>query len=92
MAVAIRVVISGRVQGVGYRAWVAGNAKCLSLSGWVRNLHSGEVEALLQGDSVIVEAFIKECWQGPSAARVEQVSRYQADGQELSGFDVLPTA
>lgn len=90
---AIRIIVSGRVQGVGYRAWTAGNARQHGLTGWVRNLRTGEVEAVLHGDTAQLEAFIKQCWQGPRSAAVEQVSRYHYDGQEsFSDFDVLPTA
>jgi acylphosphatase len=69
----ILVRISGRVQGVGYRDWTQHKANKLGLSGWVRNLASGEVEALLSGSAEAVEAMVAACRRGPQLARVSDV-------------------
>lgn len=70
---AVRVQISGRVQGVGYRDWTQRKARKLDLSGWVRNLPSGEVEAVFSGPAAQVEAMLAACRRGPQFARVDDV-------------------
>lgn len=72
----LRVVISGRVQGVGYRAWTVSRATHLGLQGWVRNLNSGEVEAVFAGEQDIIEQMIEACKSGPDAAQVEGIDIY----------------
>jgi acylphosphatase len=69
----VQILISGRVQGVGYRNWTARRATQAGLSGWVRNLPSGEVEAVFSGAVVDVAAMIEACHQGPPHARVASV-------------------
>lgn len=71
---AYRCVVTGRVQGVGFRYWVAAIAGELGLEGWVRNLPDGTVELMIQGDESVVEAMVERIGQGPSQARVEGVS------------------
>ena len=56
---AVRLVITGRVQGVGFRAWTCGEARRRGLRGWVRNRHDGSVEALLIGAPEAVEAMLR---------------------------------
>jgi acylphosphatase len=68
-----RFVISGRVQGVGFRYFVQSVAVRESLSGWVRNLDDGRVEAAAAGDTDAMERFERAIRQGPSSARVEHV-------------------
>jgi acylphosphatase len=70
----VLVRISGRVQGVGYRAWTAEEAQRRHLSGWVRNLATGEVEALFSGPADVVDAMLAACRRGPRLARVDNVS------------------
>jgi acylphosphatase len=89
---AVRVIISGRVQGVGYRAFAAEAARALGLSGWVRNRRDGTVEALVAGEPERVEAFLAECREGPGAAVVSGVSPEPYEGPLPKGFNVLPTA
>jgi acylphosphatase len=98
MGEAIRqVTIRGRVQGVGYRAWVEQAAKSLDLNGWVRNRRDGSVEALFAGPVEIVERMIGQCRRGPTAARVEAVDAHEAHADALNlreageNFSVLPT-
>jgi acylphosphatase len=98
MTAAIRqVTIRGRVQGVGYRAWVEQQARACDLEGWVRNRRDGSVEALLVGPADVVSEVITRCRRGPSMARVETVQDESgnSDGLHLryagDRFSVLPT-
>lgn len=68
------VLIAGRVQGVGFRAWVKRTADSLGVSGWVRNLRSGEVEAVFSGPEATVSAMITACRDGPEWSTVRDVS------------------
>lgn len=61
---AIRLVIEGRVQGVGYRAWTAREASARGLDGWVRNRRDGSVEALFAGDADTVRLMVSACHKG----------------------------
>lgn len=70
---ACHVLISGRVQGVGFRYFVARRAQELGLAGWVRNLADGQVEAAFAGSFADVEALTHACARGPSGARVDRV-------------------
>lgn len=79
-----QVTIRGRVQGVGYRAWLATTAEAMGLSGWVRNRRDGSVEALLAGDEAVVIEMIAKCRRGPSAARVEAVDVEQVGADALN--------
>ena len=88
---AVHVVISGRVQGVGYRAWVAATVSGLGLSGWVRNRRSGEVEAVFSGAADTVEEMLEACKAGPDWARVDKVEVLGAAEVVSGPFDVLPT-
>jgi acylphosphatase len=92
-----QVAIRGRVQGVGYRAWVEHQARLAGLEGWVRNRSDGSVEALFAGRAEIVANMITRCGRGPSSARVETVTEEPAGADALNlrrpgeGFSVLPT-
>ncbi len=68
-----RFVISGRVQGVGFRYFVQSAAVRESMSGWVRNLDDGRVEAAAAGETEAMERFERAIRQGPPAARVDRV-------------------
>lgn len=91
-ASAVRLNIHGRVQGVGYRAFVEKQAETLGLSGWVRNRRDGTVEAVVVGDAATVEDFIARCGEGPRAAIVSGIASEPYDGPLPNGFKVLPTA
>lgn len=71
--IARRLLIAGRVQGVGFREGLVGVALDTGVAGWVRNTRDGAVEALVQGDDAVVEAVIAWCRRGPPAARVSTV-------------------
>lgn len=86
--VAAHVLISGKVQAVGYRASTWDMAQLLKLKGWVRNLRDGRVEARLEGDRSNVEEMIRWCHQGPPNAIVEQVAVKYETPEGLRGFEV----
>lgn len=88
---AVNLRISGRVQGVGYRAWMSSRALTLGLDGWVRNRWDGSVEALVCGKPDAVEHLITACHAGPSHARVTEVKAAPAAPPDHPGFDQLPT-
>jgi acylphosphatase len=91
------VVIRGRVQGVGFRAWTEYTALERGLQGWVRNCRNGSVEALFDGPSNAVAAMIVACYQGPPGSRVDGVDQRDGTAEELKLrrrgelFSVLPT-
>jgi acylphosphatase len=98
MTIAIRrVTIRGRVQGVGYRAWVDHEARRRGLQGWVRNRRDGSVEAVFEGDEGIVTDMVASCRKGPPSSRVdglaEETAHQDALGLRPTGeaFSVLPT-
>ncbi len=70
----VSVVIRGRVQGVAYRAWTQREARALDLSGFVRNLSDGGVEAVFSGPRAAVDRIVTLCWSGPPGARVTDVT------------------
>ena len=88
---AAHLLIAGRVQGVGYRAWVADAAARHGLDGWVRNLADGRVEAVLAGEEPVLGAMIGALREGPPLARVAAVVEDATDDPG-PGFRVLPTA
>jgi acylphosphatase len=87
-----RLRLRGRVQGVFYRAWAVENANALGLRGWVRNRRDGSVELLVSGNRADVERFIERCYDGPAAARVDQIEVEQARDEVPERFEKRPTA
>ena len=86
----VRFVISGRVQGVGYRAWVVEQAGKLGLTGWVKNLPDGRVECVAKGDKKALKQLISFCRKGPPAARVNGVDVHWIKSTgESGGFEVI---
>lgn len=83
-----RFVVSGLVQGVGYRYAACAEARRLGLTGWVRNLANGEVEAHAAGDADALAAFERWLWQGPRAARVTSVRAVEAPPESHRGFEI----
>ena len=94
----VRVRVSGVVQHVGYRMWCARQASVLGLDGWVRNVGSGEVEAVFAGEAAAIEAMLAACHQGPPMAKVASVDVSDAAPGTLAlrggqaGFVVLANA
>lgn len=90
-AMIVRLRISGRVQGVGYRAWAARQASLLALSGWVRNRRDGSVEAVIAGSEDAVREMVGRCHRGPALARVAAISQAVEGTVPDPGFRQLPT-
>jgi acylphosphatase len=86
-----RIRITGRVQGVGYRAWTMSQASQYNIAGWVRNRSDGSVEAQLQGSEELIKAMIKDCYDGPLMAHVSNIEISDSSPESLSGFDYRAT-
>ena len=80
---AVRIFVSGRVQGVGFRYFVAGEARALGLAGFVRNLRGGRVEAEVVGLADRVETLIAACRRGPPGSRVDGVEIVESEAEPL---------
>lgn len=89
---AAQLVIIGRVQGVGFRAWAEEEAQNRGLSGWIMNHRDGTVEALLYGEEAAVEQMITAFRRGPLGARVDDIEISPGREPSGTGFLVLPTA
>jgi acylphosphatase len=87
----VRIRITGRVQGVGYRLWAMRMAAGLGLRGWVRNRNDGSVEVLATGQSEAVAAMIEACRNGPAGARVTGVTAAPGQDDGSAGFESRPT-
>lgn len=90
----VRILVHGRVQGVGYRAFLCTEAEAYGVSGWVRNRRDGTVEAELYGAAAAVEGVLARARKGPVGGRVEQVVVTELPpGEELAAgvMTVLPT-
>lgn len=88
---AVHVIVSGRVHGVGFRAWTAEEARTLQLTGWVRNLRDGTVEALFCGKVDGVDEMLDRVNVGPRGARVDHVYATDWGGAPPQWFAILPT-
>jgi acylphosphatase len=86
-----RLVITGLVQGVGFRYAMAAQARLLGITGWVRNRRDGSVEAMIAGDAGQVAEMLVWSRIGPAGAAVDNVLVETATG-EFSSFEMLPTA
>ena len=86
---AVRVRVSGTVQGVSYRVWTRGEAMRLGLTGWVRNERDGSVTALIAGTDAAVTAMIERLWQGPRGALVSKVEIEEAGEDAPADFRVI---
>jgi acylphosphatase len=90
MTITKRLMITGRVQGVGFRFYMQRKARELGVSGWVRNCRDGAVEAVIQGASGAVETMIAWARRGPPSAVVADVRVTEASG-DFATFEARPT-
>ena len=81
-----RVVVTGRVQGVFYRAACRAHAEGLGVSGWARNLADGRVEVVVEGEVSAVDALVRWCGKGPPRALVTSVAVTAEEPEGLRGF------
>lgn len=92
----VHILVEGRVQGVGFRAFVEREAVTLGLTGWVRNRRTGAVEAILAGPPQRVTSMVEACRNGPPASKVDDLYVIaDTDSGRLghfAGFEVRPTA
>jgi acylphosphatase len=88
---AVRLVIQGRVQGVGYRWWALERAQMLELAGWVRNRSDGAVEILAIGEPDAIGRLALLCAKGPPSAVVSNIVREPATDDGSTGFSQRPT-
>jgi len=86
----VRLLIRGRVQGVGYRAWALATATRLGLRGWVRNRADGSVEMRVSGTDDAVAAMIEACGRGPRGALVGEIRAADDEDEGSCGFVVRP--
>ncbi|HPD17677.1 MAG TPA: acylphosphatase [Planctomycetota bacterium] len=85
----VHVFVTGRVQGVGFRAWTEREARMLKLAGWVKNLPDGRVEAVIEGPPEAVAALVEKLKAGPRAAKVENLD--VKDEPAEGGFEGFET-
>ncbi len=85
-----RLLISGHVQGVGFRYSLLHTARRFGATGWVRNVRAGGVEAVVQGTRDVVESMIEWSRRGPDGARVDDVDVSDASGT-FFGFEIRDT-
>lgn len=83
------IFIEGKVQGVGFRNYIKRKAELLNITGWVKNLDDGRVEAVLEGEKMDVEQLIDHCYEGPRTANVHSIEEQEEEPMdEFGGFDV----
>ena len=85
----ISLLITGKVQGVGYRYSVKLKAESMAIRGYVRNQPDGSVFVTVQGENTAVENFVKWCYKGPSAALVRGVEKIPGSIEDFSEFKIL---
>lgn len=86
--IARHVRVTGRVQGVFFRAWIQKQAEALGVTGWVRNCPDGRVEAHVEGEESAVGQMIGHLRKGPPSARVEDVRLWDVELCDFDGFEV----
>ena len=85
----ISLLITGKVQGVGYRYSVKLKAESMAIRGYVRNQLDGSVFVTVQGENTAVENFVKWCYKGPSAALVRGVEKMPGSIEDFNEFKIL---
>ncbi len=92
-----RVIVHGRVQGVGYRAFVEAEAIRRGIAGYVRNRRDGTVEAVFEGEGAAVAEMVAVCRRGPRGAQIDTIDEREGNAADLASrdqgvaFTVLPT-
>lgn len=87
----LRLRIEGHVQAVGYRNFMIEEARKLGVDGWVRNRSDGSVEALVSGETKIVEALIATCAKGPEGSRIKHIDMETVEAPAEKGFNRRPS-
>lgn len=87
----VHVIVRGKVQSVGFRAYTEMQARALRLDGWVRNRRNGSVEALFSGEAALIERMLIALRVGPPHSAVTNVRSEPSDETVPPGFRVLPT-
>jgi acylphosphatase len=87
----VRLIVTGRVQGVGYRIWAERAASALGIRSWVRNRADGSVELVATGDDDAVAKLIEACRGGPRHAVVSSVAISDAENDGSAGFSARPS-
>lgn len=87
MSATQRMIVSGKVQGVGYRNWTIWTANALGVTGWIRNVQDGRVEIMASGEDKALTALVEACRQGPQLARVDDVEVQAVGEVRLKGFN-----
>lgn len=87
---AVTIIVTGRVQGVGFRAFVRRRATELGLDGWVRNRRDGSVEITAIGDAERIDQLVARCQRGPALARVANFTRSEIADDGSIGFREQP--
>lgn len=85
----LHVIISGYVQGIGFRHFVKSKAKSLNIKGWVKNLPDGRVEGVFVGDHVNVEKMVAMCRKGPFLAEVKGLEVKEIPDQKFESFEIM---
>lgn len=88
---AVHVLIEGKVQGVGFRAFVEREAKTRRLSGWVRNRRNGSVEAVFSGDEALIRNMVEVCQRGPRLGFVREIKISIHPDEKWTEFVIWPT-
>ncbi len=89
--VAVRIIVTGRVQGVGFRWCALEEGRRLGVRGWVRNLRDGSVEASVEGTSEQVGAMSRWLRKGPRGAAVKELTSHPREPEGVQGFEILGT-
>ncbi len=87
----LRLRIEGRVQAVGYRNFIIEEARKLGVDGWVRNRSDGTVEALVSGETKVVETLIAACARGPEGSRIKHIDMESVEAPAEKGFTRRPS-
>lgn len=85
----VKILVSGRVQGVYFRVFTQNKAKHFAVKGSVKNLSDGRVEIIAEAEHITIDKFIKWCHKGPITARVDHVDIIELEADEvLTGFEI----